>query len=119
MIGDALSDCIATIEAYERDTPETYDEHRDLLADLKEVMCGVDEIVSAPPIDEKDNRRIVELMDAEKRDRWRLTCEAQIARWIGRLRLLGPITAQHIVEIVEAAIERQEAALEKEAEDSP
>ena len=40
-----------------------------------------------------------------------MCCEANIARWIAALQLLGPVTAEEIVSKLVDAIERQDAFL--------
>ncbi len=109
MISDTLFDAIDEIETYQMKYPECYGELKDDIEVVKKVMSGLQERLDQPPCEYPFD--IAETLNAEQRYRWRVTCEANIARWIERLRLLEPVSAEDLVGRLDDAIRRQESLL--------
>ena len=109
MLSDVLSDAVAEIEEYQRDIPEWYDEHKDHIEIVKKVMVSLQTILDGVPRSYPVNYADT-LSEGQKA--WFLaTCEAQIARWVECLRVLGPVTGEELVKKLDDAIQRQEALL--------
>ncbi len=111
MISDTLFDAIDEIEAYQLNHPECYDELKGDIEVVKMVMSGLQERLDQPPFEYPFD--IAETLNADQRYRWRVTCEANIARWTERLRLLGPVTPDELIGKLDDAVKRQEKMLDE------
>lgn len=109
MISDTLCEAIDDIEAYQRLHPTDYSGRSEDIEAVKAVMGGLMERLQRPPGDEPVER--AEGLSPDKEEWWRVTCEANIARWVERLRLLRPVSNQEIVDKLDAAIKQQETLL--------
>ena len=110
MMSDTLSDAICDIEDYQRIHPDLYSARSEDIEVVKSVMAALMERTQLPPSDYS--------LDYAKglspdKEWWRVTCEANIARWVERLRLLGPVSSEEIVAKLDDAIKQQEILLEE------
>lgn len=109
MISDVLFDAIYSIEEWQREYPECYDAHTEHIEIVKQVMSSLQERLDIPPgvwpLTPPEN------LTSEQKDWWRVTCEAGIARWAERLRLLGPVSSDELIGRLDDAIRRQEEML--------
>jgi hypothetical protein len=110
MLSDTLSDAVYENESYEKERPEVYGAHKDHIAIVKAVMYSLMEVLARLPLTD-DRPDIADTMTNDRREWWRVTCEANIARWIKCLLVLGSISAEDLVKKLEDAIERQDAML--------
>jgi hypothetical protein len=109
MLSDVLSDAIGKIEDYQREYPRIYDDHKGHVEIVKKVMGSLMAILDEVPTSYPAN--IADTLSNDQKKWFRVTCEAQIARWAERLRLMGPVSADELVKKLDDAIERQEAML--------
>lgn len=112
MLSDTLFESIQEIEHYQREF-RCYDDMSEDIDAVKKVMTALQERLDHPqfeyPLD------VAETLSPEQKERWRVTCEANIARWAERLRLLRPVSAEELVGTLDDAIERQAALLDEES----
>lgn len=110
MISDTISDALHEIEEYQRSDPEWYDALAEHIEIVKKVMASLMNRLDEVPVEEY---AFPQSLTEEQREWWRITCEANVARWVQRLRLLGPVSKEQLVEQLGDAIEQQEALLDK------
>lgn len=110
MLSDTLFDAIQEIETYQRDIPEWYDDHKDHINVVKKVMASLMGILDGVPRSYPPN--VADTLSDDQKAWFQVTCEAQIARWVECLRLLGPVTGEELVKKLDDAIQRQDAMLE-------
>jgi hypothetical protein len=111
MISDTLHDAIQEIEDYQRNFPDCYGGLSDDIELVKKVMSALQARLDEPPHEYPLD--IADTLDPDERERWRVTCEANVARWVERLRLLEPVSAEDLVGKLDDAIKRQEAMLDE------
>lgn len=111
MISDIMCDAIHEIETWQRDCPEWYDGIADHIELVKKVMASLMNRLDEVPVEFRPN--LAETLSPEQQEWWRVTCEANIARWAERLRFLEPISAEKLVGQLDDAIKRQEALLQE------
>jgi len=109
MLSDVISDALRSIEEYQTEFPDAYADVTDHIGLMKTVMASVMNRLDDPFGDEPP--RLGDLISEDQKHLWRVTCEANIARWAERLRLLGPVSAEEISSKLADAIARQEAML--------
>lgn len=104
MISDVLCEAVEAIKGYQERFPETYTNLAEEIEIVKNVMWGLRIMLDIP---EGGNwAEIAKTLSNEERKIWRLTCEANIARWVECLKLLGPISAEDLVPRLKDAIAR-------------
>jgi hypothetical protein len=110
VISDVLYDAISEIERYQRDF-DNYEDMTDLIEVVKKVMAGLMNYLddSQPP----DRPNLANILSDEEKAWWRVACEANIARWTERLRLLEPVNVEDLVRKLDDAVQRQEAMLKQ------
>jgi hypothetical protein len=109
MLSDTLFDAIQEIEDYQRAYPDIYDGHKDHVEIVKKVMASLQGILDECPRSYPVN--FAATLSEDQKAWFRLTCEAQIARWVECLRMLGPVTGEELVKKLADAIQRQDAVL--------
>ncbi len=109
MLSDVLSDAISSIEDYQREYPDIYDDCKDHIEIVKKVMAALMNVFDESPVSYPPN--LADTLSDNQKEWFRATCEANIARWAERLRLLGPVTAEELVGKLDEAIQGQEAML--------
>ncbi len=119
MISDTLSDAIRQIEEYQETSPSQYDEYREHIELVKAVMDSLVEALDEPPFAFGIwyERVLNPNLTPEQKVRWEAWCEAGLARWAERLRLLGPVPEDGLLGRIHAAVERQEAMLAEPEDD--
>ena len=119
MLSDFLSDAISQIEEWQRDEPGCYDGWRDQIELVKKVLDSLREVLDEPPfaIALWYERLLKDDLTDDDKLRWRVWCEAGIARWVERLRLLEPVSPDELVGKVAEAVERQDAMLNERSDE--
>lgn len=115
MLSDAIFDALHSIEKYQTEFPDAYADVADHIELVKTVMASLMGRLDDPFGDEQP--RLRDLISEDQKHLWRVTCEANIARWAERLRLLGPVSAEEISSKLHDAIARQEAMLSQKCPD--
>lgn len=113
MLSDTIHDAIMDIERYQNDYAKIYDGYREHIELVMAVMHSLMEALDQPPFAFGIWYKQLlgtQLTEAQK-ERWRVWCEAGIARWSERLGLLGPVAEGELVERVRTAVERQQTML--------
>lgn len=113
MISDTLHDAIHEIEDYQREFPESYNDIIDHIEMVKKVMASLVNRLDEAPVEYRPT--LAEMLTLDEQDWWRVTCEANIARWVERLGLLEPVSPEDLVGKLDDAISRQEAMLEEKS----
>jgi hypothetical protein len=108
MISNVLSDAIQDIKTCQREFPDVYFKLTDAIEAVKRDMAALMFQCDQPEVED-----IEHTLDNNERHRWRITCEANIARWVERLRRLVPCSAEDILLKLDDAIKKEEA-LQKE-----
>ena len=109
MISDIMCDAIHEIEQWQRDCPEWYDGITDHIELVKKVMASLMNRLDEVPVEFRPN--LAATLSPKQQEWWRVTCEANIARWAERLRLVGPVSPEEVVARLDDAIQRQDAML--------
>lgn len=109
MLSDTLFEAIAEIDCCEKEFPEIYGHWRDHISIVKAVMGSLMELLDRVPV--PNYRSFGTGMTEDKERFWRVCCEANLARWVECLRLLGPLSAEELVQRLDKAVERLEEAL--------
>ncbi len=104
-----MSDAISSIEDYQREYPDIYDDCKEHVEIVKTVMASLMNLLDEAPVSYPPN--LAETLSEDQKAWFGVTCEANIARWAERLRLLGPVAADDLVTRLNDAIQRQEAIL--------
>jgi hypothetical protein len=112
MLSDTLFDALAEIEIYQKERPQVYDPWTEDIAIVKHVMSALMERLDQNTPFDLFHPTLKETLNEQGRERWRTICEANIARWVERLRLLEPVSPQELVEKLDDAIRRQEQLLD-------
>lgn len=115
MISDVISDALQSIDDCQSEFPDAYANVADHIELVKSVMASLMSRLDDPFGDEQP--RLGDLISEDQRSFWRVTCEANIARWAERLRLLGPVSAEEISSKLHDAIALQEAMLSQKCPD--
>jgi len=110
MISDTISDALHEIEEYQRSNPEWHDALAEHIEIVKKVMASLMNRLDEVPVEEY---AFPQSLSEDEKEWWRVTCEANVARWFQRLCLLEPVSKEQLIERLDNAIERQEALLEK------
>jgi len=109
MLSDAIFDALHSIEQYQTEFPDAYAGVADHIELVKSVMASLMNRLDDPFGDEQPH--LEKLLSEDQKHVWRVTCEANIARWAERLRLLGPVSAEELNSKLTDAIARQETML--------
>lgn len=117
MISDVISDALQSIDDCQSEFPDAYANVADHIELVKSVMASLMNRLDDPVGDQQP--RLGDLTSEDQRSFWRVTCEANIARWAERLRLLGPVSAEEISSKLADAIARQEAMLSEKRPEAP
>jgi len=115
MISDVISDALQSIDDCKSESPDAYVDVADHIELVKSVMASLMGRLDDPFGDEQP--RLGDLISEDQKHLWRVTCEANMARWAERLRLLGPVSAEQISSKLHDAIARQEAMLSQNCPD--
>src|SRR5579884_2462027 len=119
MISDVLFDAIQQIEEWQKESPAGYEARRHHIDLVKKVMASLQETLDEPPFAYGlwyERLLNTDLTEDQKRY-WRVCCEAGIARWAERPRLLEPVSPEDLLDKLHDAVDRQEAMLNKPTSD--
>jgi hypothetical protein len=116
MLSDTLFKAIQEITCYQKEMPECYNDSREHLEIVKTVMHSLQQVLDTPPL--LVGAKVADALSQDQRRWWRACCEANIARWVERLRLLGPVSSEELIEKLGGAIERQDALMKNERDNT-
>jgi len=113
MISDTLFEAVYDIKEFQRIHPDLYSARSKTIEIVKSVMSGLMERLQRYPSDYPLDYAIDKAkgLSPERAEWYRVTCEANIARWVERLRLFGPVSNEEIVAKLDDAIKQQETLL--------
>jgi len=112
MISDTLYEAIQEIERYQRELSDNYEVCRDHIEIVKNVMFSLQNVLDAHP--GLIRFSAAEALSDDQKRWWRACCEANVARWVERLRLLGPIDSEELAGMLAGAVERQNALMNED-----
>lgn len=112
MMSDTIHEAIREIERYQREWSDNYGDYRDHIEIVKKVMLSLQHALDAPP--HLIRPAASDCLSEDQKRWWRVCCEANVSRWVERLRLFGPIDSGGLAGVLAGAVERQEALLNEE-----
>ncbi len=120
MISDILFDATEQIEEWQKVSPDIYDAWRDHIELVKKVMASLKELLDQPPFEVGlwYERLLRSNLSEDQKRYWRACCEAGVARWAERLRLLEPDSPEGLVGRLEDGVERQDAMQKEPTKDT-